>query len=405
MKRNIDSANDLTGALQVDTSRLKRFSHLIICDDPSPHAGGIQNIAFHLALQLEKRRLEVVVFGRISDPSLENRGIGVFKLNKPFRSKFTSDFRLLSLLLRFRFRYGRNVILYCMIINHLKVFRWVKPILGWNCVSFLHGNEVLRLYARGKRKLDRNIRSCAVVFANSRYTKNVVERIRSYPNVVIVHPGIPVDSFGEQPGPGRPGTGGPDGRKTILMLSRIVRRKGHQTVIRALAGILSKHPEVVLMIAGQGRYRSAIEEMVEKAGLWEHVKMVGPVTEEEKWSLFGSSDVYCMPSEISEDRFDVEGFGITLLEAAAMGVISIGADCGGMPDAIEDGKSGFLIKPGDHTHLEKLLDRVLSNPEYFEEMRNYARERALRDFSWDRQADRLLTVLDATLFAGEDLAQ
>ena len=75
MKRNIDSANDLTGALQVDTSRLKRFSHLIICDDPSPHAGGIQNMAFYLALQLKKRRLEVVVFGRISDPSLENRGI------------------------------------------------------------------------------------------------------------------------------------------------------------------------------------------------------------------------------------------------------------------------------------------------------------------------------------------
>jgi len=378
----------------MDTIRLKRFRHLIICDDPSSGAGGIQNMAFNLALQLKSRGLEVIVSGRISDTTLENKGIEIFRTKKPFRSKLSSDWRLLVMFFRLRFRYGREVVLYSMLINNVKIFRWLKPVLGWKCVSFLHGNETLRHLDKKPRTLDRNIRACLCVFANSRYTKEIVEKIRSYPNVIIVHPGIPVDLFKGYTGGSYRVERGLDGRKILLMLGRLVRRKGHETVINALSRLAPKHPEFLLVVAGKGKFRSQIEKMVEDTGITEHVEMVGFVTEEEKFSLYDACDVYCMPSDISEKRYDVEGFGITFIEAAAMGKIAIGADCGGIPDAIENGKSGFLIKPGDHKHLEELLDEILSNPEEYKGMRDYARDRALRDFGWDKQAERILTELD-----------
>jgi len=93
----------------------------------------------------------------------------------------------------------------------------------------------------------------------------------------------------------------------------------------------------------------------------------------------------------------VEGFDITFLEASARGKIVIGSDSGGIPDAIEDGLSGFLIKPGDDTHLADLLDEILSEPEKFDHMRQYAKKRAIEEFDWDIIIDRTIEIISRRL--------
>ena len=372
---------------------LGKYLHIILQDGTSPEGGGIQNIAYHLALHLSGRGLRVVVAGKTDSSVFENSSISVFSLKKPFRTKYASDPRLLLLLLRLRLKLGREVILYSLLINNIKVFRWLKPVLGWKCVSFLHGNEMLRLYSRKRGTLDRSVRACLCVFANSRFTMDFINRIRHYANIVILNPAISVQLYTDFEGPDYREKGNLTGRKIILMLSRLVRRKGHDTVIRAVSRLLPRHPDVLLLIAGKGGYRSEIEKMVLRAGLQAHTKILGFVTEEEKLSLYRACDVYCMPSETSEEKFDVEGFGITFIEAAAMGKLAIGSYSGGIPDAIEDGRSGFLIEPGDDEKLEKLLDEIFSNPEKYDGIRHYARERVLRDFSWEKQGDRIIKSL------------
>ena len=89
-------------------------------------------------------------------------------------------------------RYGKDVVLYSMVINNLRVFRWLSPWLGrWRCVSFLHGNETLRLMAHRPEVLRRNLDACTRVFANSRYTRALTARLGAFPNIEVIEPGIP----------------------------------------------------------------------------------------------------------------------------------------------------------------------------------------------------------------------
>ncbi|MDF1535034.1 MAG: glycosyltransferase family 4 protein [bacterium] len=376
------------------------YIHLIIYDDPSPEGGGIQNTAYWIGRKLEDKNLSVVVAGLekyLNSPAYEGTTIKFFKLKRPFRTKNTTDLRLLWLLIRLRLRYGKRVVLYSLVINNVKVYRWLKYFLGWKCVSFLHGNETLRLLAQRPDTLRKNILACTCVIANTRYTKTLVERLGEFPNLWILPPGIPVENFqGPDQTFHREKLGWQD-RKVILMLSRLVKRKGHLTVIKAVSKIRSKHPEVLLAIAGSGGYRADIEQLISEYGLNESVSLLGFVPEKDKPELYAACDVYCMPSEIDERAFDVEGFGITFIEAGAMGTIVIGSDTGGIPDAIEQGKTGFLIQPGDDEQLAAILDEIFSNPAEFDGMRQYARMRAVNRFSWDSHATRMLELIEGSM--------
>jgi len=386
-----------------NTSKPDSYIHLIIYDDPAPEGGGIQNTAYWIGRKLRNRGLQVVVAGLekyLTSPTYRGTGIEIFPLKRPFRTKNTTDLRLFMLLIRLRLRYGRRVILYSLVINNVKIFRWLNPFLGWKCVSFLHGNETLRLLARRSGTLKKNILACNCVFANTRYTQALAERLGEFPNLRILPPGIPVELFQGTPSPSNRRDRGWEDRKVILMLSRLVRRKGHRTVIKAVSEIRAKHPEVLLAIAGSGGYRAEIERMITEYDLEKNVTLMGFVPEEKKSELYASCDVYCMPSEVDEEAFDVEGFGITFIEAGAMGTIVIGSNTGGIPDAVEDGKAGFLIRPGDVKQLAGILHEIFTNPEKFDGMRRYARMRAISHFSWDSHATRMLEAIEEGLQTG-----
>lgn len=373
-----------------ERAALGGYIHLIVYDKPSPEAGGIENMAYWLARTLAGKGMRVVCAGREEYvmPLTKVSAVEAFPLKRAFRTTHTTDLRLLLLLIRLRVRYGRHVVLYSMVINNIKIYRLLRGVLGWRAVSFLHGNETLRLYHRRPETLRRNIEACDAVFANSAYTKGVVERLQPFPNVSVLSPGIPADRYRRDLGEEYRAQRGWQGRKVVLIMSRIIPRKGHATLIRAIAQLRSRHPELVLAIAGRGPYRAEIERLIAEAGLKRHVEWLGLVPEASKPALYGACDVFCMPSEESETAFETEGFGITFLEAAAAGAIAIGSRVGGIPDAIDDGKSGFLVEPGDADGLAKLLDQILTDPARFESMRRYARERAL-GFDWSSQVERM----------------
>jgi hypothetical protein len=156
------------------------YTHIIIYDDPSPEGGGIQNMAYWIGRKLRDKNLPVVVAGLesyLSSPAYEGMDIEFFQLKRPFRTKNTTDFWLFLLLIRLRLKYGRRIILYSLVINNVKMFRWLKTFLGWKCVSFLHGNETLRLIARRPGTLRKNILACTCVFANTRYTRVQAEKL------------------------------------------------------------------------------------------------------------------------------------------------------------------------------------------------------------------------------------
>lgn len=379
---------------------LNQYTHLILFDDPVPDGGGIQNMAFWLSIHLKRQGLRVIIAGQkkyLRHPAFNNSGIEFVEFERPFRTTNSSDIRLIFRIWKLRQKISGKVILYSMIINNIRILRWLQPVLKWKLVSFLHGNEVLRLYHRRPQVLEKNLDACSMVFANSIYTKSIVERLKQFPNISVISPGIPEEMMRIDSGHSVREANGWNSRKIILTLSRLVKRKGHQTVIEAISQLKKKYPEMLLLIAGGGKYGNVLEELVVQHQLQDMVKFLGRVTETEKISLYDACDIYCMPSYVDEEHFDVEGFGITFIEAAARGKIAIGARSGGIPDAIEDKKSGLLIEPGDSTTLARYIDSIFTNPSEYKTMMDYARDRACNNFGWSTVITKILLNLEKSL--------
>jgi phosphatidyl-myo-inositol dimannoside synthase len=153
-----------------------------------------------------------------------------------------------------------------------------------------------------------------------------------------------------------------EGRTILLTVGRLVERKGHDVVIRALPGLLARHPDVRYMIAGDGPYRGVLEALADECGVRDSVTFCGRIAPDELPSLYHCASVFVMVPRVIESKGDVEGFGIVYLEANASGVPVVASCSGGVPDAVEHETNGLLVDdPADVTEVAAALDRILSN--------------------------------------------
>jgi glycosyltransferase involved in cell wall biosynthesis len=168
---------------------------------------------------------------------------------------------------------------------------------------------------------------------------------------------------------------------TILYLGRLKRYKR----LEILLDVLEHSPEAVLEIAGDGDHRAALEAEIDARGLRERVRMHGHVSEERKRELFQSAWVNVTASS-------AEGWCLTVMEAAVCGTPSAALAVGGLPESIDDGRTGVLAHdPGE---LAERVRAVLLDEELRESLGRAARERAA-EFTWDATAGHTLSVLEA----------
>lgn len=274
---------------------------------------------------------------------------------------------------------------------------WTKRLTGRPYSLFFHGMDVekaiVRL-ARGgprARSLRRILDGADLVFANSRDTVARLERAGVNPaRVRLLHPGVDVERFrpaDEASSPSAP---------VLVTVGRYAERKGVGRVIRLLPRLCERHPGLTLRIAGR-RQEENLARLAADVGAADAVRFLGEIDDRELPTLYRSADLFVMPSWEDEQTSSVEGFGIVYLEAAACGVPSIGGRTGGVADAIEDGVTGLLADPGDEEDLFRKIDRLLTDRDERREMGRRARERAEREFTWDRAAEILHRETEAVL--------
>ena len=181
------------------------------------------------------------------------------------------------------------------------------------------------------------------------------------------------------------------GKRVILSLARLVQRKGQDLVIRSLPR-LNDLTNILYVIAGKGAYENNLKDLVARLGLTEHVRFVGFVPESRKVQYFQACDIYAMPSKSEADQGDVEGFGLTYLEANACGKPVIGGRQGGCMEAIADGISGLLVDPDSEEHMAAALERLLNDETYYGRLARQGLERARADFSWEGSCHKLLSL-------------
>lgn len=279
----------------------------------------------------------------------------------------------------------------------LWLHRWFKLPF----VIYAHGNEILDAQKSTWPKPRLSLMQAARVLAISHFTGRLVQKAGVDPGrIEVVHPGCDVDRFQ----PCEPGielrqkllsTQWRD--RVILSVGRLVARKGHDMVIRALPRLLQETPNLVYLIAGDGPYRTELDKLASSMGVRNHVSFAGQIADELLPRVYALSDVFVMASREQPDLCEVEGFGLVFLEANACAKPVVAGRSGGIPDAVADGVSGFLVDPLDPEDIARALSRILESPELAVRLGRQGRARVLQEFTWTHFADRLRQILTAVV--------
>lgn len=217
---------------------------------------------------------------------------------------------------------------------------------------------------------------------------------RAAARMVQLPPGVDEKTF-------HPGSGGDDVRRrlgladrpVVVCVSRLVPRKGQDTLIDAMPQVLAHVPDAVLLIVGGGPYRAGLEKRAATRGIAESVRFTGAVPWEELPAHFGAGDVFAMPCRTRRGGLDVEGLGIVYLEASATGLPVVAGDSGGAPDAVLDGETGWIVRGGSPEQTADRLVTLLQDPDLRARMGARGREWVEAQWRWDLLADRLRELL------------
>ena len=170
---------------------------------------------------------------------------------------------------------------------------------------------------------------------------------------------------GVDPAEFRPGSGGarirgqlgiaPD-RPVVVCVSRMVPRKGQDLLIRAWPAVrAASGADPLLLLVGDGPYRSRLDDLARRCGVAGSVRFTGPVSWDDLPAYYDAGTIFAMPCRTRRAGLDVEGLGIVYLEASATGLPVIGGDSGGAPDAIVEGETGYVVPGRDPAAL---ADRI-----------------------------------------------
>ncbi|MEU8514244.1 glycosyltransferase family 4 protein [Kitasatospora sp. NPDC048722] len=182
-------------------------------------------------------------------------------------------------------------------------------------------------------------------------------------------------------------------RPVVVCVSRLVPRKGQDTLIEAMPQILADVPDAVLLIVGGGPYRADLEKLADAKGVRASVRFTGSVPWEELPAHFGAGDVFAMPCRTRRGGLDVEGLGIVYLEASATGLPVVAGDSGGAPDAVLEGETGYVVPGGSASTAAERIVRLLHDEELRRRMGEAGRRWVERSWRWDLLAGRLTSLL------------
>lgn len=251
---------------------------------------------------------------------------------------------------------------------------------GKEMLAHVHGAPATPWHDWARRTV---LRTADPLFAVSRFTASRAIALGVDPDrVCVLNPGVDLQRFrpldGEADAPEFAGHTGP----RLVTVTRLVPRKGVDTVIEALPKLPAN---VRYFVGGDGPDRARLLALAEQHGVADRVRFLGRVADDRIAPLYRHADWVLLVSRQQELAGDVEGFGMVLLEAQACGTPVVGGDAGGIPDALRDGTTGVLVPPGDPSALAQRLAPLLADRSLRDRYAAAALAHA-RDCGWDRVA-------------------
>ena len=367
--------------------------HLLVTNDFPPKVGGIQNYLWELWRRLPPE--DVVVH------TTPYEGADAFDAAQPFTVTRSREPWLLPgphLVRRVR-RLARSHAVDLVVIDPALPAGLIGPRLDIPYAVIVHGAEVA-IPARlpGTRRLLRRVLDGAAgVIAAGGYAARECDRALGRPlPAFLIPPGVDTDRFKPQTAAERV-----EARRrlelqieapTVVSVSRLVPRKGMDTLVRSAALLADVHQDLQVVIAGRGRDRRRLTRLAARVGA--PVRLPGRLSDRDLVALYGCADVFAMLCRTRWRGLEQEGFGIVFLEAAAAGVPQVAGRSGGAHEAVTDGETGIVLDPATPQSAADAIGALLDAPAHRQEMGGAARRRAEAEFSYDVLAGRLSRALD-----------
>jgi len=363
-----------------------------------PRRGGIEYLISNLVASLRKNHSVFVITAYA--PRSGSREEGVFRAPWPGLVTFTlyALWRGASLLFqnrRVKVVFGGSALVAPLVLILARLFRR-KAVAQAHGLDLAYRNSLYQLLCV------RWLKFCDRIIANSAYTESLALK-KGVPRELtsVIPPGIHPERFA---GPGNVEAlkkeFGLRDKQIILFVGRLAKRKGVKEFIeKSFLRIVREVPDACLVIVGDNPSESLtdrddalgeIRAVISTLNLQAHVRLHGSVSDDELVKLYQACDVVVLPALAETD--DVEGFGIVLLEAAAAGKPAVATRVGGIPDAVEDGKTGILVEPGDYEGLAQAIAHLLNDPLALSKMGGVAKQRTKKEFGWKKILDRYETA-------------
>jgi phosphatidylinositol alpha-1,6-mannosyltransferase len=261
-----------------------------------------------------------------------------------------------------------------------------------------HGSYVHLPNLRGKwiGSLYRRAFLRAQMICVSRYTARVAESVTPGLRTTVINNGVDVERFADLPlavGTRHAVSVEPHAA-TILTVGGVKARKGTLELVRAVARVRERLPDVQCVVIGsmdaEPGYAERVNAAIVELGMSDSVKMLGFVPEDALLGWYSAADVFVLPSINTGWKF--EGYGLAHLEASACGLPVIGTTDCGAEDAIDDGATGLLVPQAqvDEALPQAILD-VLTNPQRARQMGAAGREKARRQ-TWDHVGQQVMEL-------------
>ncbi len=323
-----------------------------------------------------------------------NSRYNVIRINIPTSNSYSAkilkgllySFHAIRLHLKYKFK-----VVHCGQVLSSGFSGWLlKKLFGVPYFIYVYGSETFRF---GSNKLlMKCIKSFLInadkIIPNSNFTKEEFLAIGIPDNKFsLVTPGVDINRFS----PTNKDTNlikkyNLQNKKVLLTVARLDERKGHDKVIEAFPALLKENPNLVYLVVGKGREQQRLEVLSEELKIKDKIIFCGYVPDNDLPKYYNLCDIFILLNRQTSDdprlSGDYEGFGIVFLEASACSKPVIAGNYGGIRDAIEDEKSGYIIDGTNILELTQVVNKLLTNSDLCTQIGQYGRKRAEKYFTW-----------------------
>ena len=266
------------------------------------------------------------------------------------------------------------------------IARALKLLAGARYNCFVHGEDVeTAATSREHSLLVKNVcKNASMLICNSENTANIVRKLGfdSGSKCEVLHPGVdtsrfevaaPNTSFRQQMGW--------LGKRVLLTVGRLQRRKGQDFLIKSMPALLKEFPDLFYAVVGRGECYDELISLVDQHKLHDNVCVYPDMDDEALIKCYQQCDIFILPNRTIDN--DIEGFGMVLVEAQVCGKPVIAGDSGGTRETMNIGKTGHIIDCSSTENLLKELSPILRNREIVDgavDIADYAKSR----FNWDQ---------------------